>query len=146
MLYVCYLIDTIISILKHEFEISFFVTFSAKIVLRPRCYELVVTGGGNRSTLWKPPPNPKSLAYFLHATDGIRTRTVVKDRCPIYTRYIDIFNNIHAKVKAMSKHLPRSSSMYCLCQKPQTFNNLYQNSVRKTFTTSILIFLLHMLH
>ena len=27
----------------------------------------------------KPPPNPKSLATFTHAQDGVRTQAVVRD-------------------------------------------------------------------
>ena len=36
----------------------------------PYCGQ-VVTGGRNRSTRRKPPPNPKSLATFSHVMDGI---------------------------------------------------------------------------
>ena len=39
----------------------------------------VVCGRGNRSTRRKPPPNPNSLATFLHAQAGIRTQAVVRD-------------------------------------------------------------------
>ena len=51
-----------------NYGISFFVTFSDILRLR-------VTGGDNRSSMRKPPPNFKSLATFSHAPDGIPTRS-----------------------------------------------------------------------
>ena len=48
-----------------EFGISIFVTFSATFWLSHD--EPFVSGGGNRSTWQKPPPNPKSLAT-CHST------------------------------------------------------------------------------
>ena len=41
-----------------------------KKLFLPYCGQ-VVTGGRNRSTRRKPPPNPKSLATFSHVMDGI---------------------------------------------------------------------------
>ena len=42
---------------------------------RSWCTYLVINGGGNGSTLWKPPPNPKSLATFTHALNGVGFRS-----------------------------------------------------------------------
>ena len=62
--------------LHSNLEFGIFVTFLPYCGSRD---SLVVTGGGNRSTQQKPPPNPKSLATFSHALAGLRTQALVRD-------------------------------------------------------------------
>ena len=50
---------------RHLYGISIFVTYYA--IMRLIRDWLIVTGGGNRSTRRKSPPNPESLVAFSHA-------------------------------------------------------------------------------
>ena len=52
----------------YEFVISIFVTFSA--ILRLSRDYVIISGGGNRGTRRKPPPNPKALATSRLRTTG----------------------------------------------------------------------------